>query len=103
MSKQYYPNNFDAIASAPDDAFVPCTYGEFVDWRLTNWSIPSSVICIVRAEHKDTGRIREHVYVKAHAANKRLLKYMQDGNYRVTVADHESISLVALNHDHRSD
>lgn len=94
MSGKYYPNNFDAIAAAPDELFVPCSYEEFFDWRVTAWQIPSSVQCIIRAEHLDTGKITEHVYVKAHAANQRLIKYLRDGTHRVTVADHDYISLV---------
>ena len=103
MSGKYYPNNFDAIAAAPAEFFEPCSYEEFFDWRLTTWQIPSSVKCIVRAEHKETGKIKEHVYMKAHAAKNRLLKYMEDGNYRVIVADHEFISLVGLDNDSRPD
>jgi hypothetical protein len=94
MSGKYYPNNFDAIAGAPDELFEPCSYDEFVDWRLCMWQIPSSISCIIRAECMETGKITEHVYRKPHAAKQRLIKYMQDGNYRVTVADHDYISLV---------
>ena len=97
MSKSYYPNNFDAIASAPDELFESCTYEEFFDWRLTAWQIPSSIECIIRAEHLETGKITEHVYMKASAAKNRLIKYMQGGKHRVTVADHEFISLVGIN------
>jgi len=103
MNGKYYPNNFDAIAEAPDELFEPCTYEEFFDWRLTAWEIPSSVTCIIRAEHIETGKIKEHVYMKATAAKKRLIKYVEDGNYRVTVADHDFISLVGLNKDARPD
>lgn len=96
MSGKYYPNNFDAIAEAPDELFEPCTFEEFMEWRLAMWQIPSSISCIIRAECMDTGKIKEHVYIKPHAAKKRLIKYMADGNYRVTVADHEFISLVGI-------
>jgi len=94
MSGKYYPNNFDAIADAPDELFEPCTFEEFMDWRLSMWQIPSSISCIIRAECMETGKIKEHVYMKPHAAKKRLIKYMAEGNYKVTVADHDHISLV---------
>ena len=93
-NKPYYPNNFDAIAAADDELFEPCTYEEFVDWRLSMWQIPSSIYCIIRAEHKDTGKITEHIYQQPGAAHKRLLKYVQAGTHKLVVADHDAISIV---------
>ena len=94
MSGKYYPNNFDAIAAAPSEYFEPCTWEEFYDWRMCAWEIPTSVSCIIRAEHKDTGKVTEHVYQKENAAKKRILKYMQDGMYEVTVANQDTIHLI---------
>ena len=97
MSGREFPNNFDAIMGAPDEIFEPCSYEDFIDWRLTAWEIPSSVMCIMRAEHKDTGKITEHIYSKAGAARNRLLKYMTTGDYEVTIANHDSIQLIKTN------
>ena len=97
MSGREFPNNFDAIKDAPDEIFEPCSYEDFIDWRLTAWEIPSSVMCIMRAEHKDTGKITEHIYSKAGAARNRLLKYMTTGDYEVTIANHDSIQLIKTN------
>ena len=97
MTGKEFPNNFDAIQGAPDEIFEPCSYEEFIDWRLCAWEIPSSVMCIMRAEHKNTGKITEHVYSKPGAARTRLLKYMQEGEYEVTIANHDSIHLVKNN------
>ena len=96
MSGKYYPNNFDAIQGAPDEVFEPCSWEEFYEWRMCAWEIPTSVVCIMRAEHKDTGEITEHVYQKPKAAQNRLLKYMQDGDHEVTVCNAESIHLVKV-------
>ena len=96
MSGKYYPNNFDAIARAPDEFFEECTWEEFYDWRMCAWEIPASVSCIIRAEHKGTGKVTEHVYQQPKAAQKRLLKYMSDGMYEVTVANHDTIHLIKL-------
>jgi hypothetical protein len=51
----------------------------------------------MRAEHKDTGKITEHIYSKAGAARNRLLKYMKTGDYEVTIANHDSIQLIKTN------
>tara|TARA_B100000073_G_C23713879_1_gene565224 strand:+ start:193 stop:489 length:297 start_codon:yes stop_codon:yes gene_type:complete len=94
MKGKEYPNNFDAIANAPDEVFEPCTYEEFITWRLCNWEIPSSVSCIIRAEHKETGAITEHVYSKETAAQNRLLKYLHGGEHEITIANHNEIHLL---------
>ena len=96
MSGKYYPNNVDAIQGAPDEVFEPCSWEEFYEWRMCAWEIPTSVVCIMRAEHKDTGEITEHVYQKPKAAQNRLIKYMKDGDHEVTVCNAESIHLVKV-------
>ncbi len=99
MSGKYYPNNFDAIAAAPDEAFESITFEEFYAWRLCQWEMPASVECIIRAQRKDTGEVTEHVYQRAHAAQKRLLNYVLDGEHEVTVVNHESVHLIKLKDD----
>ena len=96
MSGKYYPNNIDAIQGAPDEYFEPCTWEEFHDWRVCAWEIPASVVCIMRAQHKDTGKVTEHVYSKPKSAQKRLMKYMAQGEHEVTICNSESIHLVQL-------
>lgn len=103
MNGKYYPNNADAIAKAPDEVFEPCTWEEFYDWRLCMWEIPASVSCIIRAEHKETGKVYEHVYQQAKSAQKKLLKYMSDGMYEVTVANHDTIHLVKYHDEPKAD
>ena len=94
MSGKEFPNNFDAIANAPDEVFEPCTYEEFITWRLCAWEIPASVSCIIRAEHTETGKITEHVYSRDKAAQNRLLKYLKDGDHEITVANHDETHLL---------
>jgi hypothetical protein len=94
MSGKYYPNNWEAIQDAPDELFDVCTWEEFFEWKVCAWEIPASVSCILRAEHKKTGKVTEHVYQQPKAAHKRLLRYMEDGDYEVTVCNADSIHLV---------
>ena len=96
MSGKYYPHNWDVIKDAPDDFFEPCSWEEFFEWKLCAWEIPSSVSCILRAEHIDTGAITEHVYQKPKSAQKRLIKYLQDGEHEVTICNSDSIHLVKV-------
>ena len=94
MSGKYYPNNWDAIQDAPDELFDVCTWEEFFEWKVCAWEIPASVSCILRAENTKTGKVREHVYQQPKAAQNRLLRYMQDGDYEVTVCNADSIHLL---------
>ena len=102
MSGKYYPNNWDAIQEAPSEYFEECSYDDFATWKLNGWEIPSSITCILRAQNMDTGKINEHVYRCPKRAVKRLIKYMDTGDYEVTVCNHDSISIV-VNNDSNAD
>jgi len=97
MSGKYYPNNYDAIKEAPSEYFESCTVEDFWEWKLNGWMMPSSISCILRAENMLTGKIKEHVYKSPQRAVNRLVKYMETGEYEVTVCNHDSISLVVNN------
>ena len=103
MSGKYYPNNYDAIKDAPHEYFEPCTWEEFYDWKLCAWELPTSVTCILRAEHLETGKITEHSYQNAKAAQKRLIKYMANGDHEVTIVNSDSIHLVKVATDDTDD
>ena len=103
MSGKYYPNNWEAIKEAPEEYFEPCSVDEFWEWKLNGWAMPSSVSCILRAENKHTGKIKEHVYRSPKHAVNRLVSYMETGDYEVTVCNHDSISLVVNNDADDSD
>ena len=94
MSGKYYPNNWELISSTPDEVFEPCSYEEFISWKLCAWEIPGSVDCIIRAQRKDTGEVTEHVYQKPHAARQRMLRYLQDGEHELTICSQDAIHLI---------
>ena len=99
MSGKYYPNNFDAIAKAPEEFFEDCSWEEFYDWRMCQWDLPASVYCIIRAAHKDTGKVTEHVYQQPRSAQRRLHKYLNAGTHEITIANHETIHVIRLKKD----
>tara|TARA_R100001463_G_C3456199_1_gene214288 strand:- start:182 stop:490 length:309 start_codon:yes stop_codon:yes gene_type:complete len=102
MSGKYYPNNYDAIQEAPSEYFEECTVEDFFEWKVNGWMMPSSISCILRAQHINTGKVKEHVYKSPQRAVNRLVSYMESGQYEVTVCNHESISLV-VNNDTNAD
>ena len=100
--KKEFPNNWKAIKDAPHEWFEGCSREEFEIFKLNGWQIPSSIECIIRAEHKETGKITEHCYRRAHAAQERLIKYLKDGEHILTVCNEDSIHLLKTT-DHDTD
>ena len=56
--------------------------------------MPDSVVCMIRAENKDTGKIKEYVYQRESDARKRLTKLKSENNIVVTIATHDEILLM---------
>ena len=93
---KYFPNNWKAYKDAPVEAFVPCDFEEFAEWKLNGWELPESVACIIREERKD-GSVREHVYQRVSFARQKLGKIIIEGGQAVVV-DHESTYIVYGTH-----
>ena len=94
MAKKYFPNNWEAIESAPAEFFQDIEFDEFMDWRVLNRDMPDSVVCMIRAENHDTGHIKEYVYQRESDARKRLLKLKEENNITITVATHDEVILM---------
>ena len=92
--KKYYPNNWEAIESAPAEIFQEIQFDEFMDWRVLNWDMPDSVVCMIRAENIDTGHIKEYVYQRESDAKRRLAKLKNENNISITVATHDEVILI---------
>ncbi len=88
--KKYYPNNWRAYKEAPDDAFLPHTFDELMDWKVAGWELPSSVCCIIRETDPITKKVKEHIYSKPRSAVKFMHKLMDEGK-EFTVCDEEQI------------
>ena len=91
--KPYFHNNADAIMAAPDEAFrshkddLP-TFDDFMNWRVCEIVLPATVLCIIK-EHKPNGKIKEHVYQRGYAANRKI-KQLILNEQEFTVVDHDS-------------
>ena len=92
MSKKEYPNNWALLNEAPPSFFPSLTFEELMDWKVMGWEIPSSVCCIMRAEHRETGKITEHVYTRPSAAANRIRKLIETNN--ITVANQDAVHLM---------
>ena len=88
--KPYYPNNWKKIKAVPAEYFDALSVEDFMEWRLYNWEIPSSVACIIREENSVTGLITEYTYSKPSAA-KAKVKQLMDAGHDFVIANEEEV------------
>jgi len=79
---------------APDSAFIPHEYDEFMMWKGESWDLPSSVFCLIRVMNQNSGKVKEYVYRKPTAARKRVEKLLKDDNIEFTVCRHETMQFI---------
>ena len=77
--------------NAPDEAFgvgddLP-TFEEFMEWKLGGYALPAGILCMIR-EQKPNGKVKEHIYQRRHAANKKIRQLIYAG-HEFTLIDHE--------------
>ena len=96
MSGKEFPNNWEDIATAPDDMFDTCTFIEMME-GLMSWSIPSSHCVIMRVRNIKTNKVNEFAYQKLGAARNKLIKLVDDPNNEVLICDNDSIHLIHKN------
>tara|TARA_B000000609_G_C24056697_1_gene284308 strand:+ start:233 stop:553 length:321 start_codon:yes stop_codon:yes gene_type:complete len=89
--KKYFPNNWKPIKDAPEEAFPPIEFEDFMDWKIGGYEIPQDVACLLRVKNLDTGKVKEHVYQLRHAAKKKCRKLMSSGNYEVVVVQRDTV------------
>ena len=95
--KPYFHNNADAIRAAPDEAFRDHNgdllyFDDFMDWKCGGYSIPATVLCIIK-EYKANGKIKEHIYQRGYAANRKIKQMVMDG-HEFSIIDREGCQLV---------
>ena len=91
---KYFPNNWKAYKSSPDEFFIPLTYNDFFNWKVMGWALPSSIDCIIREE--TDGKITEKVYSQSKAARKYLETAMQtkDPKTTYTICNNEAVQIL---------
>lgn len=93
--KKYFPNNWQRFKDAPDELFVPHMFVEVMDWKVAAWELPSNVCCMIREENLETKKVKEHVYQKRHAAERKVAQLMKKDGIEFTVCTPEQIHFVS--------
>ena len=92
--KPYYPNNWQRYKDAPDDVFKSLTWEEFHDWKMCGWDLPESVLCLIRVENKDTGKVKEYAYSTPRGVSNRMQRLMADPANEITICDNDEIHFI---------
>ena len=85
--KPYFHHNVEAIAAAPLECFPDLDFEILMDAKLGGYELPATVLCIIR-EHTHTGKRKEHIYQRSHAADRKIRKLAAEGK-EFTIIDHE--------------
>jgi len=94
--KKYFPNNWQEYKDAPDELFQPHTFDELMSWKVAGWELPGSVSCIMRITDNKTGKVKEIVYQRDHAAEEKMRRLMRTPDIEVTVCNHDSIHHIIM-------
>lgn len=70
--------------------FEPCSFLEMMEWKVAGWELPSSVDCIIRTTHLKTGKVKEYVYKRRHAAENKIKQLINQKTHEFCVTTHES-------------
>jgi len=89
--KKYYPNNWKQYKDSPDDMFFAIDFEEFMDWKIGNWQLPSSVACIIREDNRTTGKVTEHVYTSVGHGKRKARAIMAKGESDFTVCTRSAV------------
>ena len=101
--KKYFPNNWQRYKDQPDSFYslggnVYHTFEDIMEWKVSGWELPSSVCCIIRVQHKDSGKVKEYVYSSAKSAVKFCNKLMEQG-HEFTIVDEEQVQQMVPSDD----
>ena len=89
-NKGYFPNNWDSYKRIPSKRLEPVEFDEFMEWKVHGWELPLNVLCIIREDDNETGKIKEYVYKMEHAAKKKAREIKAAGN-RFTICTANNI------------
>ena len=103
---KYFPNNWQRYKNAPDEMFMNHTFDEIMTFKVAGWELPHNVFCIIREKNLKTKKIKEYIYQKGWAAEKKIDQLMIKDDIEFTVCTPDQIHFVSPlesengNHEH---
>lgn len=93
--KKYFPNDWKLYKNAPDDFFMPHTYDEIMDFKIAAWELPNNIFCLIRESDLTTKKVKEYVYQRRSAAEKKVDQLMKKEGIEFTVCTPQQIHFVS--------
>ena len=93
--KNYFPNNWQKYKDVPDDFFMPHTYDEIMHFKISAWELPSNVCCVIRESDLESKKVKEYVYQRRAAAEKKVKQLMNKDGIEFTVCTPDQIHFVS--------
>ena len=95
--KKYFPNNWRQIKDAPSELFEDHLFTEVMDWKVAGWELPADVCCIIRATHLKTKKVKEYVYKRPAAADRKLIEFCKLKTHDLCVTTHDVQQFIGPN------
>jgi hypothetical protein len=94
--KKNYPNRWRVLVNAPDEYFYPMPFEDVIE---SNWSLRPGTAAIIRAEHMQTGKVKEFAYKREASCAKRIEQLMD--THVMTIMTEDVIG--CINYDPNND
>jgi len=98
-SKRYYPHNIRAVSDTEPEYFPSMPFDVFYAHYISNWLLPSSHECVIRATSLKTGKVKEYSYKYRRAAENMIKKLVN--THEFVVCDHEAIHKLSPHPENR--
>ena len=92
--KRLFANNWKEYRDTPHEYFPEVPFNEYMEWRVLGWEILPTHCCIIRATTV-TGKVKEYSYKRWTAANKKIIKLMDNPDVdEIVIANDEEVQLI---------
>ena len=92
-AKQYYPNNWRAVADTEYEYFPSIPFDQFYAYYVANWLLPSSHDCVIRATSLKTGKVKEYSYKYRAAAENKIKQLVSTHEFVVCAVSYTHLTL----------
>ena len=96
--KPYFKNNWKKWKSIPDEMFETHLFEEVMEWKVAGWELPMDVFCLIRTTNKKNKKVKEYVYKRPLAANRKIAQLALNTNLELVVVTHEAQHGLASNY-----
>jgi hypothetical protein len=95
--KHYFANKWQKFKDAPPEMFHRHMFIEVMDGLVDHWEILPHIDTVIRATHLKTKKVTEHVYKRKHAAENKVISYLNKRTHEFIICQQETLHYVHPN------